>query len=198
MKTRQSSQFIETWNAPEHVLEAGFVRLIIGNVFYRRGTDRSLFYEAREFFDRYLMVVSHVDDLTNRFVRCDQAQKRFHGIPHVAKAARLLPRSVNGNRRALQGLPNKIGKNHAVPSGLPGSDGVEEPGNDYGQPFLFPIRKRKELVQSLRCGITPAALGGRAKHQVGVFMKRDIGIFSVHLGSGSDKNQLALPASSFQ
>ena len=94
-KARQLLQFIETWDAPEHVLETGFVRLVIGNVLDRRGTARSLFHQERQIFDGDLVVVAHVDDFTDGLVRRGQAQERFHGIPHVAKAAGLLPRSIN-------------------------------------------------------------------------------------------------------
>ena len=178
-KARKMRQFIETRNAPEHVLETGLIRLVIGNILDRRGTARSLLHQARETLDALPRSRCPHSPLRRR---PDPSRPGARALPrHPARrksSATAAPFHKHVIGEPSSAWPHKIGQNHAVTPGLPRSHGVEEPRNDHRQAFLFPVRKREEFIQRLRGGVTPAALGRRAEHQVGVFMKGNVGILS--------------------
>src|SRR3981189_2330268 len=69
---------------------------------------------------------------------------------------------------------------------------------DYGQLFFLPVGQSQKFIESFRSGVTPAALGGRAEDQVGVFMEGNVEIFAVDLGGGGSEHELAFFAGGFE
>ncbi len=111
-KPVSTSSFFNAGNSPEHVLESRLIGLIVGNVLDPRGTARSLLHQLRQSFNGDFVIVAYVDDFTDRLVGGNQPQERFHGVAHIAEAARLLSRAVHGDRRILQRL---AAQNSAAP-----------------------------------------------------------------------------------
>ena len=128
----------------------------------------------------------------------DQTDERFDGVADVAEAARLLAVAVNADGSVVDGGLHEIRQDHAVAAGLPRTDGVEQAHDDDGKLLFFPVREREKFVQSLGSGVAPAAFGGGPENEVGVFVKRHVGIFAVDFGCRSGKDEFALLAGGFE
>ena len=93
---------------------------------------------------------------------------------------------------------DEIGEDHAVAAGLARADGVEEADDDDRELLFLPVGERKKFVEGFGSGIAPAAFGGGAEDEVGVFVERDVGALAVDLGGGSGDDELALLRGGFE
>src|SRR5271156_6523357 len=93
---------------------------------------------------------------------------------------------------------DEIREDHAVAAGLAWADGVEETDDDDRYLFLLPIGEGEKFVEGFGGGVAPSAFGGGAEDEVGVFVERDVGIFAVDFGCGSDEDALAFFAGGFE
>ena len=147
---------------------------------------------------RDLFGVADVHDFADGFRSVEQAQQGFDGVAHVAEAARLFSVAVNLDGRIVESGFDEIGKHHAVAAGLARPDGVEEADDDDGEMLFLPVREREKFVERLGCGVAPAAFGGGAEDEVGVFVERHVGVFAVDLGRGSDEDELLFLVGGFE
>ena len=191
-------ELIDAGDAAHHVLEAGFVGLVIGNVLDGRGTAGALFHFVGESFDGDFLGVADVDDFADGALEVHEADETFYGVAHIAKATRLLSAAVDADRGVVQGGLDEIGEHHSVASGLARTNGVKEASDDDGQLFFLPVGKRQKFIEGLGGGVAPAAFGGGAEDKVGVFVERDVGILAVDFGGGSGENEFLFLASSFE
>src|SRR5580765_1999427 len=158
--------FGEIGHAPRHVLEAGFVRFVIRNEFDRRARPRELAHPIGERADGDLLRIADVDYLSDRLRLDHELQHRAHDIGDVAERACLETVPENGDRFPRKRLTDEVGNDHPIRPRLPRPDGVEETHDDDGQPALFPVPEREELVDRLAARVGPAMLRSRTHHEI--------------------------------
>src|SRR5258708_13982532 len=90
-------EFIDGRNTAHHVLEAGFVGLVIRHIFDGRGAAGTLFHSLRQAFDGDFLGVADVDDFTDRTMGVHEADETFDGVAYIAEAARLLSGTVDAD-----------------------------------------------------------------------------------------------------
>src|SRR5213075_849916 len=139
-----------------------------------------------------------IDDFTDGAVGVDEFRQGLHGVADIAETTRLFSIAVNGNGGVVQRLTDEIRKDHAVAASLARSDGVEEADDDNGNLLFFPVREGEKFVESFGSGVTPAALGGGAKNEIGLFVKRNLSAFAVDLGGGGGENEFTFSCGGFE
>src|SRR5437899_13081996 len=88
-------EFIHARDAAHHVLEAGFVGLVVGNVFDRRRASSAFLHAVREALDGAVLDVANVDDFTDRTVGIHEAVVTLDGFAHVAVTPTLLASALD-------------------------------------------------------------------------------------------------------
>ena len=64
--------------------------------------------------------------------------------------------------------------------------------------LFFPVGEREKFVERFRSGIAPAALRCGAENEIGVLVKRHVGILAVDLGGRSRQNELLFLVRGFE
>jgi hypothetical protein len=105
---------------------------------------------------------------------------------------KLLAVAKDGDRLPRQRLPDEVGDDHPVLTGLPGSDCIEQANHDDGELALLPVCQAQELVDHLAARVRPAVLVGRAEHEIRAFREGHGDALSVDLGGRGDEHQLPL------
>src|SRR5438445_5602552 len=123
-------------------------------------------------FDGNFLGITNVNNLSNGARSVDQANERFDSVAHIAKAAGLLAITVDADGFAVERGFDKVGQHHAVAAGLARADGVEQTDDNDGQLLFLPIRQGEKFIERFGSGVTPAALGGGAKDEVGLLRDR--------------------------
>src|SRR5258708_1807566 len=185
----EGMQLFDGGHATHHVLEAGFVGLVVRHVLNGRGTAGTFLHSLRQCLDSDLLGVAHVDDFADGTIRVHEADETFDGVADIAEASRLLSGAVDADGGVVQGGLDEIGEDHSVPSGLPGTNGIEQANHDDGQLFFLPVGKSKKLIERLGSGVAPAAFCGRTKDEVRIFVERNVGVLAVDLGGGGGENE---------
>ena len=138
---------------------------------------------------RDLAGVADVEHLPVAAFVVEQADQAADHVGHVGEAARLLAVAVDRDGHPGQRLAHEVGDHHAVLPGLPRADRVEQADHHRGQLPLFPVGDGQELVDRLAAGVGPAALVGRAQHQVAVLAERELVALAVHLAGRSHQDR---------
>src|SRR6266849_1159441 len=191
-------ELIDGRDAAHHVLEAGLVGLVVGHVLDGRGAGGAVFHPASEIFDSDFLGVADVDDFADGTIGVHEANETFDGVAHIAEAAGLLAAAVDADDSVVEGGLDEIGENHSVAAGLARTDGVEQANDNDGEPFFLPIGERKKFVKGLGGGVAPAAFGGRAEDEIGIFMEGNVGVLAIDFGGGSGENDLLFFAGGFE
>src|SRR5258708_7366883 len=142
-------EFIDTGHTPHHVLEAGFVGLIVWHILDRRGAAGALFYTLRQSFDGDFLGVADVDDFADGTTGVHEADETFDGVAHITKAARLLSGTVDADGGVVEGGLDEIGEYHSVATGLPGTNGIEQAGHDDRQLLFLPVKESEKHTERL-------------------------------------------------
>jgi hypothetical protein len=191
-------EFFDGGDAAHHVLEAGLVSFVVGDIFDGRRAAGSCFHAVSQTLDGNFLGTADIDDFTDGTVRVHQADEGFDGVPDVAETTRLLAIPVDLDGGMVESGLHEIREYHAVPAGLARTDGIKQTGHDHRKLFLLPVGEREKLIEGFRSGVAPASLGSGAKDQIRVFVEGDIGVLAVDLGGGSGENEFAFLAGGFQ
>src|SRR5882672_3356839 len=198
MEAGEGLEFFHGGHAAHHVLEAGFIGFVVGNVLDRRGAAGAFFHPSRESLDSDFLSVANIDDFADGTVGVHKADETFYGVAHVAEAAGLLAIAVDTDRGVVQRGLDEIRKNHSIASGLPGAHSIKQTGHNDGELFFLPVGEGEKLIEGFGGGVAPAAFGGGAEDEIGVLMEWNVGVFSVDFGGGGSENEFPFLASGFQ
>src|SRR5260370_8048870 len=82
-------------HAAHHVLEAGFVSLVVRDVLNGRGATSTLLHSLCQPFDGDFLGVADVDDFPNGALQVHKADETFDSVTHISEPARLLSAALN-------------------------------------------------------------------------------------------------------
>src|SRR6267378_1664585 len=185
-------------DAPHHVLEAGFISFIVGNILDGRRASGAVFDSLGESFDGDFLGAADVDNFADGAAGVHEANEAFDSVAHVAEAAGLFAVAVDADGGVVQRGLDEIGENHSIASGLARAHGIEQTHHDDGKLLFLPVREGQKLVESFGGGVAPAAFGGGAEDEIGVLVKGNVGVFSVDLGSGGGQHEFLFLAGRFE
>src|ERR1022692_534428 len=185
-------QLAEVGDPPPYIFEALLIGPSVGDENNLRIRARHALDTCCQFADSNFVIAAHVIHFAVGIGMGRYADQRIHRIVDVGEAAALRAIAEDGNVPAGQGLDHQVGNDHAITPDLSRANGIEQARNHGRNFFLFPVRDGEKFVDGLRAGITPAALVGRAHHQVIIFMKRDPVPFAVYLRGRGDEHPFSL------
>src|SRR5687768_5616820 len=133
-------------DAPRHVLEPCFVRLVVWDADDRRTAAGQLLDLGGERVDRDFVAVADVENLADGGRAINQGYHTAHDVADVGETAALIAVPEHGNRLAGERLTNEARQNHSVLPSLPWPDGIEQTADDDRQLALLPVGEREELV----------------------------------------------------
>src|SRR5258707_66582 len=168
----EGMQLFDEGHTAHHVLEAGFVGLVVRHVLNGRGTAGTLLHSLCQCLDGDFLGVADVDDFADGALRVHEADESFDSVADIAEAPRLLSGAVDADGGVVQGGLDEIGEDHSVASRLPGTNGIEQANHDDGQLLFLPVGDSKKLIERFGSRVTPAALCGGAKDKVRIFVER--------------------------
>src|SRR5262249_22596303 len=153
-------------DAPPHILKPFFIGLIVGNVI---DSDTSLgdgnnF--ASKLRDGDFLRIAEVKNLPDGLVVCRKQKKPLDGVGHKGETAGLLSAAINCQVFSSQRLIDEARDHHAVPSHLPGTDGIEEAGDHGRKSELAAVSNREKLIDDLARCIAPTRFASRTEDQV--------------------------------
>ena len=120
-----------------------------------------------------------------------QAGDRFDGVVDVAEAAGLVAIAEDDQWFVAERGFDEARQDHAVPSGLAGTDGVEKTGDDDGEFAFVVVSHGEEFVHELGTGVAPAAKRGRADEEIIIFGEGGFAALAIDFGSRSEENRSA-------
>src|SRR5258708_15934006 len=129
-----------------HVLEAGFVGLVVWHVLDGRGAARTFSYAVGQSLDGDLLGVADVDDFADGMMGVHEADETFDGVAHIAEAAGLLSAAVDADGGVVQGGLDEIGEDHSIAASFAGANGVEQTDRNDREAFFLPVRKDGEIL----------------------------------------------------
>src|SRR5258706_13067886 len=114
-------ELFDRGHAAHHVLEAGFVGLIVRHVLNGRGTAGTLLHSLCQCLDSDFLGVADVDDFADGTIRVHEADESFDSVAHITEATRLLSGAVDADGGVVHGGPDENWEEHSVASRVPGT-----------------------------------------------------------------------------
>src|SRR5215469_4506382 len=188
-KAGQRVEFIDRGHAAHHVLEAGLVGFLVGNIMNGRVAASPLSDRFGQVLDRDFLCIANIDDLTDSVLEWNDLQKCFDSITDIAEAPRLLAVPEHIEWLISQCRLDEIRQNHAVAAGLPWAYRVKESHHDNRLLLLLPIGNRQKFVECFRSCITPPALCRGTKNQIGILVERYLRVLPIDFGCGGKDNE---------
>ena len=148
--------------AVEHVLEARFICLVVGNDLDLRFAMELSDDGLRELADRDAVRAANVQNLAERRLAVGEEPERADRVGHVAETAGLFACAEDAERFALKRGGDETRDDHAVTPGLARADRVEEARDGAGEVFRTVVGHEQELVDELAAGVAPAGMRGGA------------------------------------
>src|SRR5207245_3945456 len=122
-----------------------------------------LLHTVRQILDGDFFGVAHVYNFTDGAPGVHEADETLGGVAHIAETTGLFAAAINSDGGVFQSGLDEVGEHHSITSGLTGTHGVKQAGDDDGKLFFLPIREREKFVERLGSRVTPTALGGRTQ-----------------------------------
>ena len=198
MVSQESGGLFQAGDPAVHVLEAGAVRLVIGDDPEGGGGTGDLQDSPGEAKDGDFLVVPQVDDLSPGLGMPWDVQEGPHDVGDVGEAPGLCAVPVDRDGFSPEGLLHQVGDDHAILAGLAGAHGVEEAHDRHGEAVFHPVCQGEELIQGLGAGIAPAPGAGGAHDGVVFLAEGDAGAFSVDLGGAGEEEGGAVAVAGVQ